>query len=60
MTVKSKKTSANTKRSRVKVVKLSAPTKELSAKEQKKVKGGVGQGARKKIRVTITVQTPAA
>ena len=61
MTVKNKKATTAKKRSRVKVGKLSAPTKELSAKEQKKVKGGSFGGAiSKKVRVTITNQISAA
>lgn len=54
------KKASTSKRGRVKVDKLQEPVKELTTEEQKDVKGGVGQGAGKKIRVTIAVQTQSA
>ena len=50
MPTKNKKATTAKKRSRVKVGKLPKPAKELSAKEQKKVKGGKG------FRIQLTMQ----
>ena len=51
MSTKSKKESVSKKRSRVKVNKLPKSTKELSAEEQKRVKGG------KRIRLSINTRS---